>query len=42
MNNIYIPKYKVKGFASYMYGGENDENYNDYTMFSNKNTLFED
>ena len=42
MNNIYIPKFKAKSFASFMYNGENNENYNDYKVFSNKNTIFSD
>jgi len=28
MNNIYIPKFKVKSFSAYLYGGETSDNYN--------------
>jgi hypothetical protein len=29
-NNIYIPKFKAKSFASYLYAGETNENYKNY------------
>lgn len=41
-NNIYIPKMKVKAFANYIYGGENDDNYNNSKVYENKNTIFND
>ncbi len=28
LNNVYIPKFKVKSFSSYIYGGETPQNYN--------------
>ena len=40
MNNVYIPKFKTKAFASFMYGGENDSTYNDYNSFVEKNKIF--
>jgi len=40
MNNIYIPKFKVKSFSSYMYGGENNENYSKYDISNNHNNIF--
>ncbi len=30
LNNVYIPKLKAKGFASYFYAGETTANYNAY------------
>lgn len=36
MNNVYIPKFKAKGFASYLYGGENDQTYNNYEVSVNE------
>jgi hypothetical protein len=42
INNIYIPKFKAKSFASYIYAGETSENYRDYKQFSEKNFLFSD
>lgn len=41
-NNVYIPKLKAKAFANYIYGGETNENYNNYREYENKNTLFND
>lgn len=40
MNHIYIPKFKTKAFASFVYAGENSENYNDYSKFIEKSTIF--
>lgn len=42
MNNVYIPKFKVKSFSSFIYSGESSENYNNYSLCVNKNTLFAD
>ena len=33
MKLIYMPKFRVKTFASYVYAGENDDNYNDYSKY---------
>lgn len=41
-NNIYIPKLKAKSFANYLYAGENADNYSNYRMVNNHNTLFND
>ena len=35
VNNIYVPKLKVKSFASYVYSGETKENYNNYEVNTN-------
>jgi hypothetical protein len=40
MNNVYIPKFKAKSFASYLYAGETEENYNNYRVSNNTNHLF--
>lgn len=32
MNNIYIPKYKAKCFANFLYSAESHENINDYNV----------
>lgn len=32
----------MKSFASYIYAGENDQVYNDYTQYVEKSTLFKD
>jgi hypothetical protein len=43
VNNVYIPKFKAKGFAAYLYGGETDETYNDYKVAVNEpNDVFSD
>jgi hypothetical protein len=42
MNYIYIPKFKVKTYSSYMYNGETSENYSNYNQFQTKNELFDD
>ena len=42
VNNVYIPKLKAKSFASFLYAGESDDNYNNYRQFTNHNTLFND
>lgn len=38
--NIYIPKFRAKSFAPYLYAGETESTYNDYKTFSNKTHLF--
>lgn len=40
MNNIYIPKFKAKAFCSYLYAGENKENYSDYSIYQTNDTIF--
>eukprot|EP00347_Sterkiella_histriomuscorum_P019632 403340883 len=42
VNSIYVPKYKVKCFSSYLYGGEDAQNINQYNYSINYNTLFND
>lgn len=40
VNQIYIPKFKSKAYGGYMYGGENDETYNNYSQSIEKNHIF--
>jgi len=40
MNNIYIPKFKAKSYASYLYAGENNDTYRNYQFTPDKNFLF--
>lgn len=43
VNNIYIPKLKVKGFSSYLYAGENYGNHSNYQVQSDQpNKVFSD
>jgi hypothetical protein len=42
MNNIYIPKFKAKAFSSYLYAGENNENYTDYSIYQTSDAIFGD
>jgi hypothetical protein len=42
VNHIYIPKFKAKVFASYLYDGENSEVYNDYRKSVVKSKIFSD
>ena len=41
-NNVYIPKFRTKGYCAYIYGGETDENYSNYKIISDKNFVFQD
>lgn len=40
IDGVYIPKFKAKAFASYLYAGENADNYNDFSIYQSKNAIF--
>lgn len=41
INNVYLPKLKAKSFGAFLYGGETDETYRDYTISLNEpNIIF--
>ena len=43
VNGIYIPKFKAKSFAAFLYGGENPDTYNNYLLSVNEpNKIFGD
>lgn len=39
INNIYIPKFKAKSFAAYLYGGETSETHSNYRVSINEPNL---
>ena len=41
MNAVYIPKFKAKCFASYLYT-DNEDNHSNYHAVINKDNLFKD
>lgn len=41
INNVYIPKFKAKSFAAFLYGGESSETYSNYHVSLNEpNAVF--